>query len=80
MCLPASRLQREHQHLHGRKAEKDKQLAATAKRADAAAEQLAAAERLAQEQAGACVGGAWDIGLGCVHVQLLPPYAYVTRM
>eukprot|EP00198_Chlamydomonas_reinhardtii_P010175 XP_001699512.1 predicted protein [Chlamydomonas reinhardtii] len=47
-----AKLQREHQHLHGRKAEKDKQLAATAKRADAAAEQLAAAERLAQEQAG----------------------------
>ncbi|KAG2427583.1 hypothetical protein HXX76_012237 [Chlamydomonas incerta] len=47
-----TKLQREHQQLHGRKAEKDKQLAATAKRADAAVEQLAAAERLAQEQAG----------------------------
>ncbi|KAG2446866.1 hypothetical protein HYH02_008023 [Chlamydomonas schloesseri] len=47
-----AKLQREHQQLHGRKAEKDKQLAAAAKRADTATEQLAAAERLAQEQAG----------------------------
>ncbi len=52
------RSQREHQQLLGRKAERDKQAAAMAKRVEAQQEQLAAAERLATEQAGEATGGA----------------------
>lgn len=48
--------QREHQQLLGRKAERDKQAAALAKRVEAQQEQLAAAERLATEQAGEATG------------------------
>ncbi|EFJ47376.1 hypothetical protein VOLCADRAFT_92191 [Volvox carteri f. nagariensis] len=51
LAAQLTKLQREHQQLHSRKAEKDRQLATLAKRADAQQEQLTAAERLAQEQA-----------------------------
>ncbi|GLI70565.1 hypothetical protein VaNZ11_015488, partial [Volvox africanus] len=51
LAAQLTKLQREHQQLHSRKAEKDRQLAALAKRADAQQEQLSGAERLAQEQA-----------------------------
>ncbi|GIL89564.1 hypothetical protein Vretifemale_17389, partial [Volvox reticuliferus] len=51
LAAQLTKLQREHQQLHSRKAEKDRQLAALAKRADAQQEHLVGAERLAQEQA-----------------------------
>ncbi|KXZ43263.1 hypothetical protein GPECTOR_96g729 [Gonium pectorale] len=47
-----TKLQREHATLHSRKAEKDRQLAAMTRRAEAQQEALAGAERLAQEQSG----------------------------
>ncbi|GFR45184.1 hypothetical protein Agub_g6572, partial [Astrephomene gubernaculifera] len=46
-----AKLQREHQQLHSRKGDRDRQLAALAKKAEAQQEQLATAARVAQESA-----------------------------